>query len=80
MHVISGGKSISVVTLGKREFAVASAQIDEEHDLALLQVPEAIKVDALPLGNSCIFRWSGRMPYLIGPKSAAMTPRPKSAA
>ncbi|CFX28826.1 protein of unknown function [Candidatus Filomicrobium marinum] len=34
---------------------------------------------ALAAGNSLICRWSGRMPYLIGPKSAAMLPNRKSA-
>jgi hypothetical protein len=30
--------------------------------------------------SSRVSRWSGRMPYLIGPKSAAMIPKPRSAA
>lgn len=51
LHVISGGGKVSVVTLDKREFGVASARVDETHDLALLEVPEAIKVDRLPIGN-----------------------------
>ena len=34
----------------------------------------APSTNALPAGNSERARWSGRMPYLIGPKSAAMTP------
>jgi S1-C subfamily serine protease len=51
MHVIRGGGMVSVVTLDKREFAVASARTDEEHDLALLEVPDAVKVNTLPLGD-----------------------------
>ena len=51
MHVISGGGTISVVDLNKREFAVTSARLDEEHDLALLEAAEAVEVNALPLGN-----------------------------
>ena len=34
---------------------------------------------ALPAGSSLSTRWSGRMPYLIGPNSAAMTPNRNSA-
>ena len=40
----------------------------------------AASTRALPAGSSLSARWSGRMPYLIGPNSAAMTPKPNSAA
>ena len=39
----------------------------------------APSTSALPAGNCSRARWSGRMPYLIGPNSAAMTPKPASA-
>ena len=39
----------------------------------------APSTSALPAGSSSRFRWSGRMPYLIGPNSAAMVPKRKSA-
>lgn len=52
MHVVSGGRTVSVVTLDKREFAVTSARLDEQHDLALLEAPTAIEISALALGNS----------------------------
>ena len=39
----------------------------------------APSTSALPAGSSSRFRWSGRMPYLIGPNSAAITPNRNSA-
>ena len=39
----------------------------------------APSTSALPAGSSSRFRWSGRMPYLIGPNSAAITPKRPSA-
>ncbi len=39
----------------------------------------APSTSALPAGNSARGRWSGRMPYLIGPNKAAITPKPASA-
>jgi hypothetical protein len=51
LHVISGADTVSVVTLDKRQFLVVSARIDEEHDLALLEAPEAVDVPTLPLGD-----------------------------
>jgi S1-C subfamily serine protease len=36
LHVISGGSSVNVVTLDKKQFSVSSARIDEKHDLAVL--------------------------------------------
>lgn len=51
VHVISGGGTVSVSTLDKREFAVVSARTDEAHDLALLEVPDAVNVATLPLGD-----------------------------
>ncbi len=39
----------------------------------------APSTSALPAGNSVRARWSGRMPYLIGPNSAPMTPKPEQA-
>ena len=35
---------------------------------------------AFPAGSSLSARWSGRMPYLIGPNSAEITPNRNSAA
>src|ERR1043166_8096821 len=40
----------------------------------------APSTSALPAGSSCFFRWSGRMPYLIGPNSVAITPNRNSVA
>src|SRR6185437_5919222 len=40
----------------------------------------APSTNALPVGNSSRRKWSGRMPYLIGPNNAASTPKPASAA
>src|ERR1700716_153071 len=40
----------------------------------------APSTSALPAGSSSEARWSGRMPYLIGPNSVAITPNRKSAA
>jgi serine protease Do len=51
VHVISGGGVVRVATLDKHEYSVVAARTDEEHDLALLDVPDAVKVNALPLGN-----------------------------
>ena len=34
----------------------------------------APSTSALPAGNSLVSRWTGRMPYLIGPNSAPMMP------
>ena len=49
----------------------------------MVPVRMAMKVapstSALPAGNSARARWSGRMPYLIGPNSDASTPKPASA-
>ena len=39
----------------------------------------APSTSALPAGSSDRSRWSGRMPYLIGPNSAAITPNRNSA-
>src|SRR5450830_1498916 len=39
----------------------------------------APSTSALPAGNSSHRKWSGRMPYLIRPNSAAITPKPASA-
>ena len=39
----------------------------------------APSTSALPAGNCARSRWSGRMPYLIGPNSDANTPKPNSA-
>src|SRR5215831_13361947 len=39
----------------------------------------APSTSALPLGSSERARWSGRMPYLIGPNSEAITPNRNSA-
>ncbi|GJE46819.1 hypothetical protein AEGHOMDF_6028 [Methylobacterium soli] len=39
----------------------------------------AASTSALPAGNSSRFRWSGRMPYLIGPNRAAIVPNSPSA-
>ena len=39
----------------------------------------APSTSALPAGSSERARWSGRMPYLMGPNSAAMTPKRNSA-
>ena len=39
----------------------------------------APSTSALAAGNCSRRRWSGRMPYLIGPNSAAITPKPNSA-
>ena len=39
----------------------------------------APSTSALPAGSSERSRWSGRMPYLIGPNSAAITPNRNSA-
>src|SRR6266436_992094 len=50
----------------------------------IVPVRMAMKVapstSALPRGNSASARWSGRMPYLIGPNRAAMTPTKNRAA
>lgn len=51
LHVISGGGIVSVATLDKKQFAAASARIDEPHDLAVLDCPEATSVATLPLGD-----------------------------
>ena len=40
----------------------------------------AASIQALARGSSLRSRWSGRMPYLIGPNSAEMTPNMNSAA
>ena len=39
----------------------------------------APSTSALPAGSSDAARWSGRMPYLIGPNSEAITPNRNSA-
>ena len=39
----------------------------------------APSTSALPAGSSLSTRWSGRMPYLMGPNSAEMTPNRNSA-
>ena len=50
---------------------------------AIVPVRMAMKVapstSALPAGNSSCRKWSGRMPYLTGPNSAEMMPKPASA-
>ncbi|WP_178130539.1 trypsin-like peptidase domain-containing protein [Reyranella sp. CPCC 100927] len=51
LHVISGGKVVSVATLDRKEFTVASARIDEPHDLAVLECPDATAVTTLRLGD-----------------------------
>lgn len=51
LHVISGGGTISVVTLDKKEFVATSAGVDELHDLAVLECPDATSVATLSLGD-----------------------------
>lgn len=51
VHVISGGGIVSVATLDRKEYQVTAARTDEEHDLALLDVPDALNINPLPIGN-----------------------------
>src|SRR5262249_59503202 len=39
----------------------------------------ALSTSALAAGNCSRRKWSGRIPYFIGPKSAARIPKPSSA-
>ena len=51
VHVISGGGTVSVITADRKQFTAVSAQIDEPHDLAVLECPSAASAAILKLGD-----------------------------
>jgi len=81
MRLASQQATASPIIIGPNTQIVSP--LEKARAAAMVPVRMAMKVppsiQALASGRSRRSRWSGRMPYLIGPNSAEITPKPNSA-